>query len=117
MKKVVCLIVLLLLGAVFAAAPAVAADASDLAGRAAAWEKEYNAGNLKGVLVLYASAGCRMPPNQETVHGSDAILAQLKSGLDHSFQVVDFCSDRTQESRSYFNVSSIFSSLLYSSYF
>jgi ketosteroid isomerase-like protein len=73
---------LLVLGTVLAAIPAVASDQSDLAGRAAAWEKEYNGDNLAGVVALYAADGCRMPPNQEAVHGSDAILAQLKAGKD-----------------------------------
>jgi ketosteroid isomerase-like protein len=62
---------------------ALAADKSDVAARAATWEKEYNADNLAGVVALYAPDGCRMPPNQEAVHGRDAILAQLKAGKDH----------------------------------
>jgi ketosteroid isomerase-like protein len=80
MKQAICCGLVLLLGAVLTAAPAVAADQSDLAGRAAVWEKDYNAGNLKGVQALYASDGCRMPPNQKAVHGNEAILAQIKSG-------------------------------------
>jgi len=83
MKKFVCCGVVLMLGAVLAAVPAVAADKSDVAGRAATWEKEYNAGNLSAVVALYAPDGCRMPPHQEAVHGSDAILAQLKASKDH----------------------------------
>ena len=63
--------------------PALAADKSDVAARAATWEKEYNADNLAAVVALYAPDGCRMPPNQEAVHGRDAILAQLKAGKDH----------------------------------
>lgn len=62
--------------------PALAADKSDVAGRAATWEKEYNADNLAGVVALYAADGCRMPPNHEAVHGRDAIMAQLKAGKD-----------------------------------
>jgi len=61
---------------------ALAADKSDVAARAATWEKEYNAGNLAAVVALYAADGCRLPPNQEAVHGRDAILAQLKAGMD-----------------------------------
>ena len=72
----------LMLVAVLAAVPAAAADSSGLAARAATWEKEYNADNLAGVVALYASDGCRMPPNQELVRGGDAILAQLKAGKD-----------------------------------
>ena len=81
-KRVVCFGLALMLGAVLATIPAAAADSSGLAARAATWEKEYNANNLAGVVALYASDACRMPPNQEAVHGSDAILAQLKSGKD-----------------------------------
>jgi ketosteroid isomerase-like protein len=81
-QKAVCCGLVLMLGAVLAAGTAAAADKSDVAGRAATWEKEYNAGNLAAVQALYAPDGCRMPPNQEAVHGSEAILAQLKAGKD-----------------------------------
>ncbi len=81
-KSVVGWGLVLMLGAALAAIPAAAADKSDVAGRAATWEKEYNAGNLAAVVALYAPDGCRMAPNQEAVHGSDAILAQLKAGKD-----------------------------------
>jgi ketosteroid isomerase-like protein len=82
MKRIVCCGLFLMLGAMLTTVPAAAADQSNLAGRAATWEKEYNAGNLAGVVALYAPDGCRMPPNQEAVHGSDAILANLKAGKD-----------------------------------
>jgi ketosteroid isomerase-like protein len=88
MKRLVCFGFTLMLGAVLAAVPAAAADSSGLAARAAVWEKEYNANNLAGVVALYASDGCRMPPNQEAVHGADAILAQLKSGKDRGLAKV-----------------------------
>jgi ketosteroid isomerase-like protein len=83
MKRIFCWGLVLLVGAMLATAAAVAADKSDLAARAATWEKEYNAGNLAAVQALYAADACRMPPNQEAVRGSDAILAQLKAGKDH----------------------------------
>jgi ketosteroid isomerase-like protein len=82
MKKAVRCGLVLMLGAVLAAVPVAAADKSDVTGRAATWEKEYNAGNLSALVALYAPDGCRMPPNQEAVHGRDAILAQLKAGKD-----------------------------------
>jgi ketosteroid isomerase-like protein len=82
MKGIVCWGLVVILGATLASVPAVAGDKSDLAARAAAWEKEYNAGNLAAVQALYAADACRMPPNQEAVHGSDAILAQLKASKD-----------------------------------
>jgi ketosteroid isomerase-like protein len=87
-KRVVCCGLVLMLGAVLAVVPAAAADKSDVAGRAAIWEKEYNAGNLAAVQALYAADGCRMPPNQEAVHGSEAILAQLKAGKDRGLAKV-----------------------------
>ena len=87
-KRLVCFGLVLMLAAVLAVAPAAAADSSGLAARAATWEKEYNAGNLAAVVALYASDGCRMPPNQEAVHGSDAILAQLKAGKDRGLAKV-----------------------------
>jgi ketosteroid isomerase-like protein len=87
-KRVVGCGLVLMLGAVLAAVPAAAADKSDVAARAAAWEKEYNAGNLAAVQALYATDGCRMPPNQELVHGGDAILAQLKAGKDRGLAQV-----------------------------
>jgi len=80
--------VVLALGAMLAVVPAAAVDKSDVAGRAATWEKEYNAGNLEAVEALYASDGCRMPPNQEAVHGGDAILSALKAGKDQGFAKV-----------------------------
>jgi len=82
MKRVVCCGLVLMLGAALAALPAVAADKSDVAGRAATWEKEYNAGNLAALVALYAPDGCRMPPNQEAVHGKAAILVQLKTSKE-----------------------------------
>jgi ketosteroid isomerase-like protein len=82
MKRMVGCGLVLMLGAVLAAVPAAAADKSDLAGRAATWEKEYNSGNFDAVVALYASDACRMPPNQAAVNGSQAILAQLKASKD-----------------------------------
>jgi ketosteroid isomerase-like protein len=67
---------------------AMAADKSDVAGRAATWAKEYNANNLAGVVALYTPDGCRMPPNQPLVRGRDAILAQLKAGKDAGLATV-----------------------------
>src|SRR6202795_4740332 len=87
-KKVVCCGLVLMLGAALAAVPAVAADSSNIAALAAVWEKEYNAGNLAGVVALYAPDGCRMPPNQEAARGSDAILANLKAGKDRGLATV-----------------------------
>lgn len=73
---------ILILCAILAAAPAMAADASDLAGRAATWEKEYNADHLAAVAALYSADGCRMPPNVPIAQGTEGILAQLKAGKE-----------------------------------
>jgi ketosteroid isomerase-like protein len=88
MKPIVCWALMVMLGATLAPVPAVAGDKSDLAARAATWEKEYNAGNLPAVQALYAADGCRMPPNQAAARGSEAILAQLQAGKDRGFAKV-----------------------------
>ncbi len=61
MKRMICWGLVLLLGGALAAVPAVAADKSDLASRAATWEKEYNAGNLAAVVgsMPPMAAACR----------------------------------------------------------
>ena len=78
--------VLMLFG--MAVSPVLAADESNMAGTATTWEKEYNADNLAAVAALYASDGCRMPPNAEAVHGTDGILGQLKFGKEHGIAKV-----------------------------
>jgi ketosteroid isomerase-like protein len=87
-KRVVCCGLVLMLGAVLAAVPAAAVDKSDMAARAAVWEKEYNAGNLAAVQALYTTDGCRMPPNQKAVQGSEAIMEQIKAGKDKGWAKV-----------------------------
>lgn len=64
------------------AALASAADESDLAGRAVAWQEAYSSGDVQAVAALYAEDGCRMPPNAETVEGRTAIAAQIEAGRD-----------------------------------
>ena len=81
MKRII-FYALLIAGAICLAVPVMAADQSDLAGRAATYEKEFNANNLAGVAALYAKDGCRMPPYQETIHGTDAIVKELQNGKD-----------------------------------
>ena len=63
-------------------APALSADESDIAGRAAAWQEAYNAGNLEAVAALYTEDSCRMPPNLETVEGQEAIVGNLQAFKD-----------------------------------
>jgi ketosteroid isomerase-like protein len=97
-KKMICYGLVLMLATAFAAIPAAAADKADMAALAAVWEKDYNAGNLAGVVALYSSDGCRMPPNQEAVHGSDAILAQLKAGKDRGLANVKIAVSSSESS-------------------
>ena len=63
-------------------APALAADESDLAGRASAWQEAFNAGNLEAVAALYTADACRMPPNMESVEGQEAIAGNLQAFVD-----------------------------------
>jgi ketosteroid isomerase-like protein len=75
---------ILTLYAMGAAAPALAAGALDWVARAATWEKDFNADNLKGVVALYDADGYRMPPHEnKTAQGGEAILASLKSLKEH----------------------------------
>ena len=87
MRKIVFSTLALLLVAILVT-PAPAADESDMAAKAATWEKEYNAGNLEAVAALYAADGCRMPPNQETAKATQGILAALKSGKEQGIAKV-----------------------------
>ena len=87
-KKIACFGLILMLGSILAAVPALAADKSDLAGRVMTWEKEYNAGNLAAIQSMYASDACRMPPNQKAVQGSEAVLGHLKWGKDQGWAKV-----------------------------
>jgi len=81
-----CVFVVLLLALV--SLPLLAADSSDVAGRAATWAKDYNAGDLNALVTLYAPDGCRMAPNRPLLRGRDAILADLKAGKDAGLAMV-----------------------------
>jgi ketosteroid isomerase-like protein len=87
-----------ILTAMLAAAPALAADKSDLAGRAAKWEKAYNADDIKGVAALYAADGCRMPPNAKTSQGNDGVLANLKAGKDNGLAKLKIAVTKAESS-------------------
>jgi ketosteroid isomerase-like protein len=97
-KKVLYCGLACMLGAALAAVPASAVDKSDVKGRVATWEKEYNAGNLAAVQALYATDACRMPPNHETVHGSEAILALIKAGKDGGYDKVKLATTAAETS-------------------
>jgi ketosteroid isomerase-like protein len=88
MNRIVSTGLLVMIAVILTATFAVAADESDMAARAVTWEKEYNAGNLKGVAALYGEDSCRMPPNQEAVRGREAILAHLKAGVEQGIAKV-----------------------------
>ena len=83
-KRMACFGCIFMLATTLVAAPAFAADESNMAAKAATWAKEYNANNLKGVQALYATDGCRMPPNAAAAHGSAAILAQLQGSKEQA---------------------------------
>jgi hypothetical protein len=51
-------------------------------------EKSITPATLPLAVALCASDGCRMPPNQEAVDGSEAILAQLQAGKDRGLAKV-----------------------------
>ena len=67
---------------VLVVAPALTADESDIAGRAAAWQEAYNASDLGAVAALYTADAHRMPPNMETVEGNEAIAEDLQAFKD-----------------------------------
>lgn len=79
LNRIVLCGVLMTVGVILAI-PAGAGDESELAARVVTWEKEYNAGALKTLAAMYTEDGCRMPPNQEAVHGREGILGQLETG-------------------------------------
>jgi len=60
---------------------ASAADESNLAARAAAWQDGYNSGDLETVAGLYSDDASRMPPNAETI-GKDGVVANLQMFKD-----------------------------------
>jgi hypothetical protein len=51
-------------------------------------KKSITPATLPLVVALYASDGCRMADQSGSVHGSDAILAQLKAGKDRGLAKV-----------------------------
>lgn len=71
---------LAVLGLALLLSTAWAADELNMEARVMQWETAYNSGNLSAIAAMYAEDGCRMPPNEETVSGRAAILAQLEAG-------------------------------------
>jgi ketosteroid isomerase-like protein len=95
-KKIINSVALILaVYTMFAVAPAMAADASNTAARVVTWEKEFNAGNLKGVAALYAANGCRMPPHETVTQGTEGILATLKSAKGTTIKIGVIAAEST----------------------
>lgn len=70
--------VVLLCAAVLALAmPAGAGDDAAMQKLTQQWMNAFNSGNDAGVAAMYMEKGYRMPPNAETVHGRDGIMAEL----------------------------------------
>ncbi|NIO13634.1 MAG: DUF4440 domain-containing protein [Xanthomonadales bacterium] len=66
-----------------AASPASAGkDASDLAARAAAWQKAFNAGDADAIAALYTEDGMRLPYEAPIVVGRAAVPANIQSTYD-----------------------------------
>ena len=76
----------------------VAADAG-LAATIAAWQEAFNAGDFETVAEHYASDACRMPPNQETVYGTEGVLGALVGAQELGIASVELAvtEDTTSE--------------------
>lgn len=83
LKKTILCSAGLMVCALIGSGVALAADASNMVALASTWEKDFNSNNLQGIIAMYAADACRMPPNEKLAKGSDAILANIKSGKDH----------------------------------
>lgn len=80
---IACCVAILMLAAALAAPAALAADASGMAATVVAWEKAYNADDLKALAAFYAANAYRNPPNAtRTAEGHEAIMAAVKAGKD-----------------------------------
>ena len=71
-----------IIGLLLAVTPVVAGDDSDMAGRLVTWQKAYNSDDLDALQAMYTEDGCRMPPNAETVSGSEAMQEFNKRGKE-----------------------------------
>ena len=76
--------------------PAVAVEAQespDLAAKAGAWEQKLNAGDIEGIVALYAEDARLLPPNAEMTQGHDAIRdvfgGMIEAGLTGSLATTE----------------------------
>ena len=54
------------------------------------WARHWNAGQLEGVVAVYAEDAVYLPPHHEAVHGRDAIRAYLRTPLNHDVSDLAF---------------------------
>lgn len=59
-----------------------AQESSEIAARAEEWSELFNAGDIDGVVGLYAGDARLLPPNGETVQGHEAIRADFQAMVD-----------------------------------
>jgi ketosteroid isomerase-like protein len=77
--RIVTTLVAALLAATLTSIPALAADKSDMAGRATGWEKAFNSGNGEAVAAFYTEDAQRLPYQAPTVSGNSAIAANVQT--------------------------------------
>ncbi|MEJ8566498.1 YybH family protein [Elongatibacter sediminis] len=88
--------------AFLAVSPLATSGESPMEAMVQAWEANYNSGELAAVQALYTADGCRMPPNAETAHGSEAILAQLEGSRNAAPKVkLDLTNTETFDGNGY----------------
>lgn len=76
------LAVLLLAVVVVACAPPTAQEGPELAARANGWQQMLNAGDLEGLVAMYAEDARILPPNAEMQQGHDAVRAAFGSMIE-----------------------------------
>jgi len=54
------------------------------------WARHWNAGQLEGVVAVYAEDAVYLPPHHEAVHGREAIREYLKTPLGHGVSDLAF---------------------------
>jgi len=54
------------------------------------WARHWNAGELEGVVAVYAEDAVYLPPHHEAVHGQDAIREYLRTPLNHGVSDLAF---------------------------
>jgi ketosteroid isomerase-like protein len=54
------------------------------------WARHWNAGELDGVVAIYAADAVYLRPHHEAVHGSDAIREYLRAPLSHGVSELAF---------------------------